>query len=332
MRTTLLIRTLILVGLTAGTVQAQSILPSLGSSRAGTSGYQFLKIAPDPRSAGMGQSNVADAIDASSLYWNPALAAQMTGSEAYLAHTAYFADIALNYAAYVHRSGSRAFGVSLHHLDSGLMNETTEFDPFGTGRQFRTNHMALGVSYAQQLTTLFSYGITAKYINERVMEVNLTTGAVDLGFFYRVGDTGLRFAIGINNFGFDSDPDGSTTRTTLEGDVIETEFERLSPPTTFIMGAAYNVIRKEPYDLLLTAQLTNPSDNAERMSLGTEFRYMRTFFVRTGYEFGVDEAALPAFGAGVDVPVGFARLALNYGFTTRDRLGELHRVGMQIRF
>lgn len=318
-----------LVGITQ-TAAAQSILPALGSSRSGTSGFQFLKIPIDPRSAAMGNSSVADALDGSSLYLNPALTSQMSRSQVYLSHTQYFADIAMLYSGYVHRFGSRAVGVSLQYLDSGELLETSEFDPFGTGRTFRTLHMAVGLTYSQQLTSLFSYGMTAKYATERIENIQFSAPLVDMGFFYRVGDTGLRFAVGVSNFGFDASPDGETDRPTLGGTVTESEFERVSPPTTFTLGAAYDILKGDMYNLLLTGQLTNPSDNSERLSFGTEFRFMNQFFVRTGYELGVDEASLPTFGAGVKVPLLGRELHMNYGFTTRDRLGSLHRVSLII--
>lgn len=314
----------------AGTATAQTILPALGSSRSGTSGFQFLKIPVDPRAAGMGNSSIADALDGSSLYWNPALASQMRGSQVYMAHTAYFVDIPMLFTGYVHRFGSRAIGVSLQYLDSGDIMETTEFNPRGTGRTFRTLHMAVGLTYSQQLTSLFSYGVTAKYATERIENISFSAPMVDMGFFYKVGETGLRFAVGVNNFGFDASPSGETTRITLGGETKESEFERVSPPTTFTLGAAYDVIKGDMYNILLTGQLTNPSDNSERLSLGTEFRFMNQFFLRSGYEFGVDEAAFPAFGAGVRVPIVGRYLSINYGFTTRDRLGSLHRVSLLI--
>lgn len=305
------------------------LLPSLGRSRSGTSGFQFLKINVDARSAAMGGSNVADAKDGSAFYVNPALAAQMDGSQVYLSHTAYFVDISMNYASYVHRMGNVALGGSLMYLNSGEMDETNEFNPFGTGRTFRTVHMAAGLSFAQRLTDLFSYGVTAKYLDERIEEVQAQNLVFDIGFFYRVGDTGLRFAIGLNNFGVDATPSGETTRTTLDGEVIETEFEDISPPTTFIIGAAYDAWRNDDFSVLVTGQITNPSDNAERLSLGTELGYLDQFYLRVGYEFGVDESKLPSFGAGFKLPVVNYDIGLDYGFTTRERLGSLHRLALK---
>lgn len=328
----LILAAVLLIGF-ADVVHAQKgIIPSLGGSRSGTSGFQFLKINVDARSAAMGSSNVADAMDGSALYLNPALAVQMQGHQVQLAHTAYFADISLNYASYIHRMRNVAFGGSLTYLDSGEMNETTEFDPFGTGRTFRTIHLAAALTFSQELTNLFSYGISLKYLDERVEEVQSQSVVFDLGFFYRVGDTGLRFAVGLNNFGMDATPSGETRRMTLDGEVIETEFEDVSPPTMFLIGAAYDAYKNDVIDVIVTAQITNPSDNAEKFSFGAELGYMSQFFVRAGYEFGVDEASLPSFGAGFKLPILNYQVGLDYGFSTRDRLGSLHRIAFKFNF
>lgn len=311
-------------------LQAQrSIIPSLGNSRSGTSGFQFLKINIDARSAGMGGSNIADAMDGASLYLNPALAVQVDQNQLYIGHTAYFADIDLNYASYIHKVRNFAFGAALMYLDSGVMNETNEFNPFGTGRTFRTVHMAASLTFSQELTSLFSYGISLKYLDERIEEVQAQTFVFDIGFFYRVGDSGLRFAIGLNNFGLDADPTGETVRRTLSGDVVESDFERVSPPTTFSIGAAYDAYSNDNFDVVVTGAVINPSDNAERLSIGTEVAYLKQFFLRTGYEFGVDEALLPSFGVGFKVPVMNYSIGMDYGFSTRDRLGSLHRIALK---
>lgn len=306
---------------------AQSIIPSLGDSRSGTSGFQFLKINVDARSAGMGGSNAADAMDGSALFWNPALASQVEQSQVTLGHTAYFADISLNNLAYIHKMGRIALGGSLVYLDSGEMIETNEFNPFGTGRTFRTIHMAAGLTFSQELTSLFSYGVSLKYLDERIEEIQSRTAVVDVGFFYRVGETGLRFAIGLNNFWpVDATPTGETERQTLEGRVTEDEFESISPPATFIIGTAYDLLQTNDIRIVITGQITNPSDNAERLNFGTEFQYLDMFFVRTGYEHGMDEVQMPNFGAGFKVPFGQRSINLDYGFSTRERLGSMHRL------
>jgi len=311
-------------------IHAQSIFPSLGDSRSGTSGFQFLKINVDARSAGMASSNIADVADGSALYFNPALAVQAPSSQFYLSHTAYFDQISLNYASYIHKINNIALGGFLLYLDSGEMNETDEFNPTGTGRVFRTVHLATGLSFSQQLSDLFSYGVTAKYIEESIAEVSAKTAVFDVGFFYRVGETGLRFAVGLNNFGVDASPAGEIKRQTLDGKVTEDEFEDISPPTMFQIGAAFDAYQNENFDVLITGQITNPSDNAERFSLGSEVTYVDRFLLRLGYEFGMDEAILPSAGVGFKFPFNNNILAIDYGFSTRERLGSVHRLALKI--
>lgn len=315
------------------------ILPGFGEARQGTSGFQFLKIGVDARSSAMGFSSVADAKDASSLYWNPALAAQLDNSQVMLGHTQYLADISMNYAGYVHRTDGISIGASLQMLDSGEMEETTELQRTGTGRTFRTVHMAAGLSFAQQLSSLFSYGATLKYLNERVEEVVTHHAVIDVGFFYRVGDTGLRFAVGLNNFGLDANPGGETRRrpgpnekdveTDDDGFIVIDEFSSISPPTTFMLGSAFDLIDRHDFNLIVTGQVTNPADSQELFNLGTELNYLNRFFVRTGYEFGVEEAWLPSFGAGFHFPLYNYSISADYGFNTREYLGSMHRISLR---
>ncbi len=301
-----------------------------GEDRAGTEGFQFTKIAVDPRSAAMGNSNMADAYDASSLYWNPALSARLEGTNVMISHTEYFAGITQNYLGIVQKSGTFAFGGSVQYLGSGDINETTEFQPFGTGRVFGTHHLSAGLTASHQVTELFSYGITLRFLMEKIEEIQYNSGAIDFGFSYLVGETGLRFAVGINNFGFDASPTGSTTRTTLDGLVDVEPDEQQSLPTRFLIGAAYDIIDKDENSLVITAQITNPSDNAEQFNIGAEYGFMNQFFLRTGYEFGIEERKIPSIGAGVELPVANRKIRADYAFTLYERLGEIHRIAISV--
>lgn len=309
---------------------SQSLIPSFGDARSGTSGFQFTKIAADARSSGMGLSNVADAMDASSLYWNPGLAGQIESSEVMLGHTQYFADISMEYLAYVHRLKSFAFGASVQYLNSGDMNETTEFQQLGTGRTFRTVHASIGFTAAHEVTDLFSYGLTIRYLTERIEEIEINTGAIDFGFFYKVGETGLRFSVGLNNFGLDASPGGTTTRLSLDGEQTMEEFEDVSLPTRFIIGTAYDLYESENLKAVISGQITNPSDNKEQFSFGGELGYMDQFFIRGGYQFGFEEVQLPSGGVGIKLPVTGRTIAADYAFSPYERLGNLHRIALRI--
>lgn len=311
-------------------LSAQSIFPSFGSARSGTAGFQFTKIDVDARSTAMGHSAMADLTGGGSLFWNPALAVQTEKSEVFGSHTRYFADIGMEYIGAVHKTNAFAFGLSMQYLSSGDLLETNEFNPFGTGRTFRTNHIAVGLTASQKLTNLFSYGLTVKYLQEDLEAMTSRSTALDLGFFYRVGDTGLSFAVGLNNFGFDSSPDGETSRNSLDGEIIESEFEDVTLPTTFNMAAAWKLMQSDEQGLTLTAQIQNPSDNAERMAIGGEYRFQQYLFFRAGYRFGVDEAQWPTFGLGLNLPVMNQTLRFDYAYAGLERLGQTHRIALSI--
>jgi|TARA_R100000388_G_C7245304_1_gene164935 hypothetical protein len=321
---------LILIGalFLAQDISAQT---SYGEDRAGTEGFQFAKISIDARSAAMGNSNMADAIDGSSLYWNPANASVLGSSNVMVNHTQYVADINLEYLSYIHKFGKFAVGGSIQYLNSGEIMETTETQPLGTGLSFSTHHVSAGLTGSHQITELFSYGITFRYLAEKYIDVSYQTGAIDFGFLYYVGDTGLRFGVSLNNFGLEAAPSGTVERTLTGGEVVQEEPEsNLSLPTRFNIAAAYDIIDTENHALLFTAQITNPSDNSEQLNIGGEYGFMDQFFVRTGYEFGVEEREWPSFGAGVKVPFAGKSLKADYGYTVFERLGGIHRIGLSV--
>lgn len=309
--------------------QAQ-LLPNFGEARSGTAGFQFSKIIVDPRGAAMGGSNIADASDASSLFWNPALSARLERSEFMLSHTEYVADINYDYLSYVHRINNFAIGGSIQFLGSGDIIETTEFEQTGTGRTFSTSHFSVGLSAAQNITEYFSYGLTFRYLRENIAEVSIQTAAIDFGFFYEVPDTDVRFAVGINNFGLDGESSGTVTRPTLEGDQDEDPSDEIPLPTSFNMGVAYDVFTSETSNLLLTAQISNPSDNTERLSIGAEYSFMSRFFLRTGYRFGIEEEKIPAAGVGTNFDMLGRKLTVDYSYNNFERLGATHRVALKI--
>ena len=207
--------------------------------------------------------------------------------------------------------------------------------PFGTGETFRAIDMAAGLTVAQQLTDLFSYGVTAKYVQERIATVTANTFVFDLGMYYRVGTTGAQMAVVIRNFGLDSTPSGTIDRQDLNapgGTTTESDFESLTPPTTFLLGVNYQVFAAETGNALqVSAQLNNPNDNAESFNLGVEYTWNQLLTLRTGYRFGVEESNLPSMGVGLMLPGIGPDVRFDYGFSKLERLGAIHRVGLDIK-
>ncbi len=319
--------------LAAGEVTAQ-LLPSFGRDRAGTSGYQFLKIPVDARSASMGQTVASNAFDLTSLFWNPALAAQIEAKTTIGAgYTGYHAEIDLGYFGLIHRLGSFTLGAAFQSMQSGSMAVTTEFQPFGTGETFQVVDWAVGLTVSQTLTDLFSYGLTGRFVQEQIAEIRAQTVVFDAGVFYRVGQTGAQMAVVIQNFGFDSSVSGEIERVVIEQSeaIIENEFESFTPPTTFMLGLTYNVFHgNEDQGLSLSAQLNNPNDNAESFNMGVEYLWRRVLALRAGYRFGVEESTIPSLGFGLVLPGVSPGARFDYGFTSLERLGVVHRLSLEV--
>ncbi len=313
------------------------LIPSLGKERSGTSGFQFLKIPVDARAAALGESVVATAEDASALFWNPALVSLMDGLQVGFYHTAYFVDVNLEFIAlsYPLPGSNITVGASLQTLNSGEMDVTTEFQPFGTGQTFRLTDIAAGLTISQSLTDLFSYGITTKYVQESVAGIKTSAVVFDMGIFYRIGTTGAKMAVSVRNFGFDGKPEGSIDRIVIADDPIKTEsdFERITAPTTFHLGTAYEILQDDPNNsLLVSAQLNNPSDNSENFNMGLEYGWHHTIVFRIGYRFGVEEFTIPSLGVGLHIPYLGSNYRIDYAFNKLERLGDVHRFGLNLSF
>ncbi len=320
--------------LIAGLRAHSQILPTFGDSRTGGTGMQFLKISPDARSLSMAGTAVATANDISAIYWNPA---GITGVDTakvqfMISHSRYFGDIKSNYTGAVMKAGKLSFvGVHVFAMDYGTMNETTEFEPKGTGRTFSVSNYSLGLTYAKILTNNFSFGLNGKYANEGFAGVNVHNVLFDLGLKYDVGIKHTRFGVNFSNFGLNVKPGGEVQVLKFDGPQNISNFSDISVPAVFRFGIAFDPIHKNDHILTLAGQLNHPTDNNETYTLGAEYSYMKIGYLRTGYEFGSDEKYIaPSAGFGLKIVRNFGGLVVDYGFLAKNRLGNNHRITLGI--
>jgi long-subunit fatty acid transport protein len=298
------------------------LFPVLGSQRAGISTAQFLKISVGARAVGMADAYVANATDASALYWNPAGLVQFKENQIILSHTEWFVDIKHDFVGSVyHLSRNDAIGLSLTALYTDDMEITTETQPYGTGRYFKYIDLALGLSYARRMTNQFSFGITLKYIEETIDVLKMRGLLFDLGTFYWIGLGTSRFGVSISNFGADLAPKGEVTL--LTGEKIS-NFQSFAPPTMFRFSFAVEPIMNETHKLTTAIQLNHPNDNAENFGIGVEYGFKESFFIRGGYKINADEQNL-TFGTGVAVKTGPININIDYAYAKFTRLGNTHR-------
>ncbi len=313
------------------------VLPSFGDSRTGTTGMQFLKIAPDARSMGMAGSYISTVNDLSAMYWNPAALSRIDTAKYHFqaGNTLYFAGINMAWGAFGMRSSQQAFwGVNVMSLNAGEMEETTEFQPTGTGRVFSPSSIVVSASYARILTSNFTFGITGKYAREGMAGIATNNVMFDLGLDYLIKEVrNLRFAVTLTNFGINVEPSGKATILKTTGAEEIENFESVSVPTTFRIGASIDVIQKAKQNLRVSVQLNHPTDNNETLALGAEYFLKKMLYLRTGYKFGQDELGFPPLGLGVVFPRRFGKITIDYSLNNKVRLGNVHRLslGLQLK-
>ena len=316
--------------LAAGPAHAQF---KLGEQRAGTSSGAFLKIGVGARAVALGESFVAVANDPSAIYWNPAGLASLQRQEIQLSHADWPADIHFEHAAWV--LPSRRFGGSFAFQFGVLsteLDETSELQPFGTGRTFLYSDMVAGVAYARRWTDKLLVGFGAKYVREDLgSDVGgpVTNAAlVDMGSMYYLGYGSVRIAVSLTNFGPELQPGGEYVSPTT-GEIRS--YDGFDPPILFRYGLAFEPIENAHQRLTTSVEVAQPADNAQRIKLGAEWTWQRRLALRTGYDFNADELKYAA-GAGLYIDVGQKQGTLDYAFTDGGVLGAINRLSLAVRF
>jgi long-subunit fatty acid transport protein len=288
--------------------------------KVGTFDGQFLKIGVGARASGMGGAFVAVADDATALYYNAAGIARIDGdrSELTLNHATWPAELSFDQVGYVFhfKKIPGAFGLSARALTMTPMEETTAYQPNGTGRTFDAGMMAFGFTYARSFTDKFSAGATVNLVHEGLAELSEQAVTFDLGTLYDVGTAGMKIGMAIQNIG-------------SQIQFIERE-ARI--PGIFRVGTSATLLSSSDNKLIGSFEFSHPPDNSERMNVGAEYGYRKYLFMRGGYNINHDTEAMAA-GVGFHFPVSSAGMAdVDYAYTDMQDLGAAHRFTLKFLF
>jgi len=318
------------VAAAAGPARAQF---KLGEQRAGTSSGAFLKIGVGARATALGESFVAVANDPSTIYWNPAGLASLQRPEVLISHVDWPAEIHYEHAAWV--VPSQRFGGSFaiqFGVLSTTLEETTELQPFGTGRSYLFSDVVAGVAYARRWTDKLLVGVGLKYVREDLGSDigGPTTNAalVDMGSIYYLGYGSVRIATSLTNFGPEMTPGGQFV-SPVTGEVRS--YDGFDPPIQFRYGLAFEPIENKHQRLTTSIEIAQPADNAQRVKAGLEWTWERVLALRTGYDFNADELKFAA-GAGLNLNVGQRQGTLDYAYTDGGTFGAINRLSLGLRF
>lgn len=318
---------LLLAGLTVG----GQILPNFGGERAGLSTLSFLKNDMSPRSLALGGSSVAISGDAYSVYNNPAALTDVENSSYVLSNLMLGAGINQYMLSGTYQLENKISNLafSINALNSGEMEERTEFQPDGTGRKVFVSNIAVGASYARQFSTLFSAGVTVKYIYEGLADYTNHNAAVDVAFVYKTDYRDLKFAVMVQNFGGNSSLNNDSDIPVVFNRSTGISLDANTVPTVFSLGVSMIPIKRDRQSLMTTIQLNHPNDNAENFRFGLEYELMQLFFARAGYKLSVEGQNLPSFGVGVRARIGGHPLYIDYAANPTNHIGFQNSIGLR---
>jgi len=265
------------------------------NSKTGTSAATFLEIPVGARGIGMGGAFVSLANDATALYWNAAGTAHMDLDEASVSHTAWIAGTRFDFAGLVLPLGTfGTLGVSYTQLAMDDMKVRTVEQPEGTGEYFSAGDMAIGVTYARQLSDRFSIGITGKYIQQTIWHESANAMAVDVGTLFRTDlFGGMTVGASLSNFGTSMKLAGRDARTFIRVDPTkqgsndqipaDVEFDSWALPLLFQFGVSTTAWKSDDFAWTVAVDALHPSDDNESVNIGTEVSYRGFLYVRGGY-------------------------------------------------
>jgi hypothetical protein len=275
---------------------------SLAQQKLAQTGFQFLSVGTDARATAMGDAFTSVDAGAASLFYNPATLALTERTLNFSVNQmTWIADINYLSGAVCYnpaRGRYGTFGLSFVTVDYGdfygTVVSTSEKGYEDTG-MFSVSAMALGLSYAHQLSDRFSVGGQVKYTyqdlgahttvaNTRILrdeitpddliqeDYNRATAAFDFGTFYRTGFKSLAFGMSVRNFSQD----------------IRYEKETFQLPLTFKIGFSMDVLdflpqMPENHEFLLSVDAAHPRSFPEYISVGGEYKLMQILSLRAGY-------------------------------------------------
>ncbi len=289
------------------------IQPLWAQKKLAQTGFQFLSVIPDARSAALANAMTTVVNNSAALWDNPAMLALMEPHfDVVLSQNKWIADISHNALSMAYKPSNGqfgVFGVTVLLVDYGDVEGTivanNEQGYLETGI-IKPSAYAFGLGYAKSLTDKFSIGMHLKYTSQylgpaieyysldqkevKTSEFRTSVLAVDFGTFYRTGFRSLVFGMSVRNF----------------SEEIKFSEEDFQLPLVFNIGFSANVYELVPEylqyaefrNLLITVDAVHPRSYPEYVKTGLEYSLKNALFLRAGYYTNVEEKSF-TFGIGV---------------------------------
>jgi len=306
-------------------------------------GFKFLNVATDPRAVAMGEAVTSLDGGSSSMFFNPATMARMTGfAQAQAGQTNWIADIKHMYGSIAFAPAGGEYGVigvTFQSVDYGeILGTVRDNSPqgFSDVDVFSPKALAVGVGYARALSDRFAIGGNVRYTMQDLGgSINTISGGVlgekvenkksvasfDFGMHYKTGIKSLDFAVSVRNF-------------SKELTYVRESFQL---PLIFRVGVSFNMMdlitdKKDADKFFVAVDATHPRDFSEQINIGGEYVFMNILSLRAGYMFNNDDYGFTA-GAGVRIASeGVGGIGVDYSYTPFTEFGNINRLAVSLSF
>jgi len=210
----------------------------------GITSVPFLQIEPDSRAAGMGNTGVAIADNASAVFWNPAGLGFQKGNQVSITHSEWLpqfnADLFYDYlVGKYHMEGLGTFGGHITYLNLGEQLRTNA-SGLEQGR-FNSYELAAGLSYGLKLNDNWSLGTGFRFIYSSLAEGDVGGQSINPGSSIGVDISGLYKSDTFTFIGNDANFDAGLNISNIGPGVHYTDNAQKDPlPTMFRIGWAFN--------------------------------------------------------------------------------------------
>ena len=266
--------------------------------RIATAGLGFLKLSQSARAAGMGDAFTSIANDINAAFWNPSGLTHVEGFAWTSTYTRWLVNTDMFSGALAYNTRSArggVVGVSLIYLKPETVEETTIFQPDGTGRDINAMNMSLGLIYALKMTDKFSFGVRLDWVREAILDHALNTVKVDVGTLFHTGFRNIRLAMSLKNLGRNE------------------QYQQIPfwMPLSYYMAISDEVYGKQGDSAYLSVAFETlyAVDYYQRYHVGAELWLGNILALRGGYKFNYDAESY-SLGAGLKYGVSRGRTVM----------------------
>jgi hypothetical protein len=315
-------------------------------SGVGTNAATFLEIGVGARAMAMGGAYAAVSNDPTALYYNPAGIVWVRNAQVELMHNEWLVGTSHDFVGVVMPMPflNSSFGLSFNTLDFGEQSVRTVERPEGTGEKYAARDYAVSLTYALALTDRFAFGISGKYVNQKIWNENGNAAALDLGIYYNTMVKGLSLGLAMCNFGNEIKISGRDLDSTVDPDPDNENIDRVPVsyktnsyplPLLFRVGMSYERRLGWLGTALVAVDVNHPSNSTENINVGAEYSFAGIFALRGGYQnlFEKDRVSGFTYGGGIDYyKPGSMGFRIDYAFADWGVLQNSHRFSLGIVF